>query len=139
MGDVGSVPLGYLLGWLLLNLAVSGAWAAALILPMVFVADATLTLLRRGWRGERVWQAHREHAYQRAVRRGLSHDRVVIVLSAANAGLVALALAATGFTGAGDIATDLATVTAAAVVTVWLLRRLGGPADWTRRAGQPRP
>lgn len=134
MGDVGSVPLGYLLGWLLLNLAVSGAWAAALILPMVFVADATLTLLRRGWRGERVWQAHREHAYQRAVRRGLRHDQVVILLSVANAGLVALALASVAGT-----ATGIATVAAAIALTVGLLRRLGGPADWTRGGGQPRP
>ena len=134
MGDVGSVPLGYLLGWLLLNLAVSGAWAAALILPMVFVADATTTLLRRAWRGERVWQAHREHAYQRAVRRGLRHDQVVILLSVANAGLVALALASTA-----DTATGFVTVAVAAALTLGMLRRLGGPADWTRGGGQPRP
>jgi UDP-N-acetylmuramyl pentapeptide phosphotransferase/UDP-N-acetylglucosamine-1-phosphate transferase len=134
MGDVGSVPLGYLLGWLLLGLAMSGAWAAAVILPLVFVADATTTLARRAWRREKVWQAHREHAYQRAVQRGIPHDRVVIVLSVANTGLVALALAST----AGPVAGAGALV-AGAALTLMLLRRLGGPASWRRGEAQPRP
>ena len=42
-----------------------------------FIVDATLTLLRRGLRGERVWQAHREHCYQRLVRMGWGHRRTV--------------------------------------------------------------
>ncbi|HEX9536056.1 MAG TPA: glycosyltransferase family 4 protein, partial [Stellaceae bacterium] len=66
LGDVGSVPLGYVLGFLLLDLAVRGHWAIALILPLYFLADATITLARRLLRGERVWQAHREHFYQQA-------------------------------------------------------------------------
>src|SRR5882724_3673988 len=77
MGDVGSVPLGYLLGFLMLGVASGGAWKIALILPLYFLADATLTLLRRLIRGEKVWQAHREHFYQRAVQQGLSHAAVV--------------------------------------------------------------
>ena len=77
LGDVGSVPLGYLLGFLLLEPAARGAWKVALILPLYFLADATITLLRRLVRGERVWQAHREHFYQRAVQRGLGHAAVV--------------------------------------------------------------
>ena len=47
MGDAGSIPLGFLLGWLMLDLALHGHWAAALILPLYFVADATFTLLKR--------------------------------------------------------------------------------------------
>jgi UDP-N-acetylmuramyl pentapeptide phosphotransferase/UDP-N-acetylglucosamine-1-phosphate transferase len=77
LGDVGSVPLGYVLGFLLLDLAVRGHWKIALILPLYFLADATITLLRRLLRGERIWQAHREHFYQQAVRRGLGHAAVV--------------------------------------------------------------
>src|SRR5207245_6467519 len=77
LGDVGSVPLGYLLGFLLLDLAVRGHWRIALILPLYFLADATITLARRLMRGERVWHAHREHFYQQAVRRGLGHASVV--------------------------------------------------------------
>ena len=95
LGDVGSVPLGYLLGYLLYELALRRQWQAALILPSYFLADATITLLRRLARGERVWQAHREHFYQRAVQRGLSHAAVVTWVIAANFVLVACAVAAT--------------------------------------------
>jgi len=77
LGDVGSAPLGYLLGFLLLDLAVRGFWKIALILPLYYLADATITLARRLLRGERVWRAHREHYYQQAVRRGLGHAAVV--------------------------------------------------------------
>ena len=92
LGDVGSVPLGYLLGWLLLLAAIEGAWAAALILPAYYLADASLTLLRRAARGEKVWRAHRQHAYQRAVRGGLSHRWVAGALAALNLVLIALAV-----------------------------------------------
>src|SRR5207244_2759978 len=44
LGDVGSVPLGYLLGFLLLDQAARGHWKVALILPLYFLADATITL-----------------------------------------------------------------------------------------------
>ncbi len=94
LGDVGSVPLGYLLGWLLLLAAMSGEWAAALILPLYYLADATITLINRTVRGARVWRAHREHFYQRAVRGGASHARVVIQVLACNLGLILLAGAA---------------------------------------------
>jgi UDP-N-acetylmuramyl pentapeptide phosphotransferase/UDP-N-acetylglucosamine-1-phosphate transferase len=77
LGDVGSVPLGYLSGFLLLGLAARGHWTIALILPLYFLADATITLLGRLMRGERIWQAHRQHFYQQAVRDGLGHSAVV--------------------------------------------------------------
>jgi len=69
MGDVGSVPLGYLLGWLLLSVAGAGYWAAALI-----------------------WQAHRQHFYQRAVQAGRSHAAVVRRVLAADIVLIGAAL-----------------------------------------------
>ena len=94
MGDVGSVPLGYLLGGLLLMLAKDGLWAPALILPGYYLADATWTLGRRLLDGRRVWEAHREHFYQRAVQRGWSHARVSLAVGAVNVGLIFLALAA---------------------------------------------
>ena len=58
LGDVGSLPIGLLLGWLLVLLAGAGHLAAALLLPLYYLADATLTLLRRLSSGERIWQAH---------------------------------------------------------------------------------
>ncbi len=94
LGDVGSVALGYLLGWLLLGAAVDGDWAAALILPLYYLAVATITLVRRGARGAKVWRAHREHFYQRAVHGGSSHGRVAIQVLACNAVLIACAGAA---------------------------------------------
>jgi UDP-N-acetylmuramyl pentapeptide phosphotransferase/UDP-N-acetylglucosamine-1-phosphate transferase len=72
LGDVGSLPVGLLVGWLLLELAGTGALAAALLLPLYHLADATITLLRRLARGERVWEAHRSHFYQQATNNGFT-------------------------------------------------------------------
>lgn len=95
MGDVGSTGLGFLLGWLLILLAAKGALIPALILPLYFTADATLTLGHRLWRGEPVGQAHRHHAYQRAVDKGLSHSLVSSRVIALGIVLIALAIAST--------------------------------------------
>lgn len=77
MGDSGSIPLGFLsaalglLGWH------AGHWP--LWFPLVvfapFVCDASITLMRRLARGERVWQAHKTHYYQRLVQLGWGHAR----------------------------------------------------------------
>ncbi|MEQ8967708.1 MAG: glycosyltransferase family 4 protein [Azospirillaceae bacterium] len=95
LGDVGSVPLGYLAGFLLIALAIEGHLAAAVILPAYYLADATVTLARRVLRGEKVWRPHREHFYQRAARALGRHDAVVLRIAALNGALVALAVAAT--------------------------------------------
>ncbi len=92
LGDVGSVPLGFLLGWLLLNLASSSTWPAAVILPLYYFADATITLMRRAIRGEKVWHAHREHFYQRAVQNGRSHAIVSFGVALCNIALIGLAI-----------------------------------------------
>ena len=92
LGDVGSVPLGFLLGWLLLKLAAEGLWAAAIILPLYYMLDATITLLRRAARKEKVWEAHRSHYYQQAVQRGLDHSMVSIAVAINNLLLVGLAV-----------------------------------------------
>jgi len=75
LGDVGSVPLGFLAG----ALGIVGwrddlwpLWFPALVFAP-FIADASATLLRRLARREKVWQAHREHYYQRLVRTGAGH------------------------------------------------------------------
>jgi UDP-N-acetylmuramyl pentapeptide phosphotransferase/UDP-N-acetylglucosamine-1-phosphate transferase len=101
LGDVGSVPLGYLSGFLLFGLATRGHWKVALILPLYFFADATITLVRRLLRGERVWQPHRQHFYQMAVRLGLDHDAVVKRVTTAN--LVLIGCAWTAENGWGPI------------------------------------
>ncbi len=93
MGDAGSIPLGFLLGALMLDLAIAGHWSAAVILPLVFVADATITLLRRFAAGKRLTEAHRDHFYQQAVLGGLSHDTVTLRVIGTNLVLIVLALA----------------------------------------------
>jgi UDP-N-acetylmuramyl pentapeptide phosphotransferase/UDP-N-acetylglucosamine-1-phosphate transferase len=93
LGDAGSVPLGYTMGWLLLVLARQGLWAPALILPLYYLADATVTLARRATRGEVPWHAHRDHFYQRALR-GNDHAAVAGSVLLGDIGLIALALLA---------------------------------------------
>ncbi|MFC4175188.1 glycosyltransferase family 4 protein [Microvirga sp. GCM10011540] len=72
LGDVGSLPIGLLVGWMLLELAGTGALAAALLLPLYHLMDATITLLKRLARGEKVWEAHRSHFYQQATTNGFT-------------------------------------------------------------------
>ncbi|HUN51894.1 MAG TPA: hypothetical protein VMU42_12285 [Candidatus Sulfotelmatobacter sp.] len=94
LGDVGSVGLGYLLGWLLLTAACLGLWAPALLLPLYYLADATLTLGRRALRREPVWQAHRQHFYQQAARRLTGHGSVSLWIATLNLALIGLSLGA---------------------------------------------
>lgn len=89
MGDVGSLPIGLLLGWLLVHLG-EHHFAAALLLPLYYLADATVTLLRRWRNGEKLATAHRSHFYQRALDGGMpvmAIIRRVIMLNVALAGL----------------------------------------------------
>ncbi len=119
LGDAGSVPMGFFSGWLLLTLSARGFPAAALILPLYFLADATITLIKRGLHGEKIWTPHRRHFYQAAVRRGESHAWVAVSVALANVFLVALAaLAASG--------RSWVAVGGALIVVVVLLARLGG-------------
>ena len=99
MGDVGSVPLGFLAGALILHGTESGmfdVWAALLCFAP-FVVDASVTLGHRLLRGEPVWRAHREHFYQRLVLAGWGHRRTVlaeyVVMSACTVSAVAYSIA----------------------------------------------
>lgn len=92
MGDSGSVTLGLLVGYLLLTLAAGGHWQAALILPAYYISDATLTLAKRTLAGEKIWQAHSQHYYQRMVRAGYTHNVVTRQIMTLNLFLIALAL-----------------------------------------------
>ena len=84
LGDVGSIPLGFLagalgvLGW---HNELWPLWFPVLVFGP-FIADATITLVKRAVRGERFWQAHRSHYYQRMVLMGLGHRGTANVLYA---------------------------------------------------------
>jgi UDP-GlcNAc:undecaprenyl-phosphate GlcNAc-1-phosphate transferase len=80
MGDAGSVSLGFLAAVLGIEGWQRGAWPLwfPLLVFSPFIVDASVTLARRALRGEKVWQAHREHYYQRLVRMGWLHRRLAL-------------------------------------------------------------
>jgi len=86
MGDVGSGYLGYTIAILALNSAVDNPIAIWVWLALggAFIIDATITLVRRLLRKERVYEAHREHAYQWLARRWDSHRLVTTRLVVIN-------------------------------------------------------
>jgi UDP-N-acetylmuramyl pentapeptide phosphotransferase/UDP-N-acetylglucosamine-1-phosphate transferase len=93
LGDVGSLPIGLLLGWCLLQLAYDQHLAAALLLPLYYLSDATVTLFRRLVRREPFWAAHRSHYYQRATDNNFTVLRVVAEVFVLNIALAVLAIA----------------------------------------------
>ncbi len=92
MGDVGSIPLGFMLGYWLLDATslINNGWAVALILPALYWSDATFTLVRRALQRKAIWQAHREHFYQRATQGGWSHAKVSLMIALGNCALIGL-------------------------------------------------
>jgi UDP-N-acetylmuramyl pentapeptide phosphotransferase/UDP-N-acetylglucosamine-1-phosphate transferase len=96
MGDSGSVPLGFLaaalglLGWQ------AGTWPMwfPVLVFSPFIADASVTLLKRYLRGEKLSQAHRIHYYQRVLRMGLGHRGTALAAYALMLAAAGSALAA---------------------------------------------
>jgi UDP-N-acetylmuramyl pentapeptide phosphotransferase/UDP-N-acetylglucosamine-1-phosphate transferase len=134
MGDAGSVPLGFLAGALGLLGWRDGVWP--LWFPVLafapFACDATLTLLKRLARGERVWQAHKDHYYQRLVRMGFGHRGAAWIEYLAMAGCVATALLVrTAQPGAQAAALAAATLILIAIAA-WIDARW---ARWSRAQG----
>jgi len=80
MGDAGSISLGFAAAALGAIGALESLWPPwfPLLVFSPFCVDASVTLARRMWRGERFWQAHREHYYQRLIRMGWSHRRTAL-------------------------------------------------------------
>jgi UDP-N-acetylmuramyl pentapeptide phosphotransferase/UDP-N-acetylglucosamine-1-phosphate transferase len=80
MGDVGSVSTGFLAAALIVLGCRDGVfdlWVPVIIFSP-FICDATVTLIRRAFRHEKVWEAHRDHYYQRLVLSGWGHRRTVL-------------------------------------------------------------
>ena len=133
LGDVGSLPVGLVLGWLLVLLAGNGGRAAAVLLPLYYVADSTITLLRRLLRGERVWQAHRSHFYQRATDGGFSVIDVVARVFLTNLALCGLAVATVIVPGAFG---EIAALFGGAVLVAWLLVTFARGRRWAGDASK---
>lgn len=118
LGDVGSLPIGLTLGWLLIWLAGTGGRTAALLLPLYYLADSSITLARRALAGEPIWQAHRTHFYQRATDSGFTVLGIVARVFFVNLVLAALALITVIAPGR---VTDVAAMIAGALAVAWLL------------------
>jgi UDP-N-acetylmuramyl pentapeptide phosphotransferase/UDP-N-acetylglucosamine-1-phosphate transferase len=135
LGDVGSLPVGLVTAWLLCQLALAGGLAAAILLPLVYLADASLTLAARAARGERVWEAHRGHFYQRATGNGLTVPGVVGRVALVNGALAVLAVATVLFP---SWPVSLAALAMGVALVAALLHRFGrprGPAGRAVRGG----
>jgi len=124
LGDVGSLPIGLLLGWCLLELAWHGQPAAALLLPAYYLADSTITLIRRIARREQFWSAHRSHFYQRATDNGFTVRQVIGEVFALN---LVLAMLAIVVVRAGSAAITAVSLLAGAIAIAFLLRRFSLP------------
>lgn len=135
LGDVGSIPLGFLaaalgiVGW---RNDLWPLWFPVLVFGP-FIADATITLVRRVLRRERVWQAHRDHYYQRMVRMGLGHRGTAwtgyaVMLLCAGAALLGRAQAP-----AMQATVFLATSALLGAMAIWVDVR------WMRFTSQQRP
>ena len=118
LGDVGSLPIGLMLGWILIMLAGKGHLASALLLPLYYLADASITLARRIIRREAVWEAHRTHFYQRATDNGFSVLEIVVRVFVLNVALAGLAVVSAI---EPDPRVDLATLALGGALVAWLL------------------
>ncbi len=131
MGDAGSVPLGFLAGVLGVLGWRDGIWP--LWFPVLvfapFVCDATLTLLKRLLRRERVWEAHKDHYYQRLVRMGFGHRATAWIEYAAMAGCVTTALAVRAAEPGMQAGALGAVVVVLVAIAVWIDTRW---ARWSR-------
>ena len=128
LGDTGSIPIGFFLGWLLINLAQEGYLLAALLLPAYFIADASYTILRRLMKGERIWQAHRSHLYQRATMAVKNPAIVVIRVTGANLVLICAALTSISYPLSG-LVIGIATLAVLLVHFAYVRRGRGNSYD----------
>jgi UDP-N-acetylmuramyl pentapeptide phosphotransferase/UDP-N-acetylglucosamine-1-phosphate transferase len=124
LGDVGSLPIGLLLGWCLLELAFHQQVIAALLLPLYYLSDASLTLLGRLIRREPFWAAHRSHFYQRATDNGFTVLGVISEVATLNAFLALLAVASTQ---TKSVATQSMLLTAGCTAVALVLYRFAQP------------
>ena len=129
LGDVGSIPLGFLAGALGLLGWRDDVWP--LWFPVVvfgpFIGDASLTLVRRAWRRERLWQAHRDHYYQRLVRLGFGHRGTALLAYALMAFCAIAALCGVGQRPLVQWSIVGATVVVLGAVAAWVDMR------WSRQ------
>jgi UDP-N-acetylmuramyl pentapeptide phosphotransferase/UDP-N-acetylglucosamine-1-phosphate transferase len=134
LGDVGSLPIGLLTGWFLLEMAYHQRLASALLLPMYYLCDATATLLWRLLRGEPIWVAHRSHFYQRATDNGYTVQRVVAEVFILN---LVLSVSAIASALAPSFFLELAALLVGFLSTTMQMYRFSRPVNRDRSESQP--
>jgi len=92
LGDVGSLPIGLVAGYALYRFGASTQILSAIVLALYPLADATVTLLKRLKRREKVWEAHREHYYQQAMANGLQVIEIVTFVAISSLVFAVLAI-----------------------------------------------
>lgn len=92
MGDIGSISLGFIIGYLLIKLSLAGYIMPCLIVAGYYLFDSTFTIIKRLINGKKIWEAHSEHFYQQAVRGGKSHSRTATYIAICNVALIAMAV-----------------------------------------------
>jgi UDP-N-acetylmuramyl pentapeptide phosphotransferase/UDP-N-acetylglucosamine-1-phosphate transferase len=136
MGDVGSTYLGAVMAGVLLRAGQAGqggagwgALAALLLAALPLLADACSCLLRRLLAGQRLWQAHRLHLYQRLQQAGWSHGRVAGTYSGTTLGLAVLGVVIWRWNGAVQLGVLLMGVVLTLALGRLLERRWAVPFD----------
>lgn len=133
LGDAGSIPLGFLAatvgvaGW---KQGIWPAWFPILVFSP-FIVDATLTLVKRAVRRQRIWQAHREHLYQRMVTEGFGHIRTVAAWYALMAIVALSAVAAVSWPIRWQIGLLIGWLALYAALYVFINRLIRRPANET--------
>jgi UDP-GlcNAc:undecaprenyl-phosphate/decaprenyl-phosphate GlcNAc-1-phosphate transferase len=136
LGDVGAVPLGYLAAAFGVVGVAERLWPAwfPMLVFLPFIADATLTLLRRAARRERLWEGHRAHYHQRLAQLGAGHRGTLAVY--------ALLMAGTAFTaivcrGASAAAAGWWALALSCVVVLMVFAAIDY--HWRKKTGIPSP
>jgi UDP-N-acetylmuramyl pentapeptide phosphotransferase/UDP-N-acetylglucosamine-1-phosphate transferase len=125
LGDVGSIPLGYLIGWCLISITPEtishhSVLVIILILPGYHLADASITLGGRILKRKNIFEAHRDHFYQKAVQNGAYHSTVCLAVLVVN---ILLLLVALMFAGSKPIFALIASGIVIGILFLWMLRK----------------
>ena len=80
LGDAGSIPIGFIIAHLLLDLALRGFWVSALILPLYYIMDTSVTIFIRLIQKRKLWESHSDHFYQQGIRKGRTHYQVCYII-----------------------------------------------------------
>lgn len=123
MGDVGSTAVGFALAALAAHLSNVGVSFIAAALPLLpFLFDTSVTLVRRIWRQERLFTAHRSHLYQLLVQQGWSHSAVTMLWGGLSVLSAALSISYDFISSAAQTVAAVGMLAAHTIIAVLIVR-----------------